>query len=97
VAGSQLPELDIERVRRWCSQRVPGHLRDQVRVECDVYALIDRRFVGDFARWGFRQVGRSELPRSVSRIYLIGRAVTTLGSLPRRLRIRIVPLLRPAR
>jgi hypothetical protein len=35
VAGSQLPELDVERVRRWCRQRVPGHLRDQVQVECD--------------------------------------------------------------
>jgi amino-acid N-acetyltransferase len=62
-----------------------------------VYALIDRRFVGHFARWDFRQAGRSELPRSVSRIYLIGRVVTTLGSLLRRQRIRIVPLLRPAR
>ena len=62
-----------------------------------VYTLIDRRFVGHFARWGFGQVGRSELPPSVSRIYLIGRVVTTLGSLLRRQRIRIVPLLRPAR
>jgi Protein of unknown function (DUF3024) len=35
VAGSQLPELDVERVHRWCRQRVPGHVRDQVRVECD--------------------------------------------------------------
>jgi hypothetical protein len=35
VARSRLPELDVERVRRWCSQRVPEHLRDQVRVECD--------------------------------------------------------------
>jgi hypothetical protein len=35
MAGSQLPELDVERVRRWCRQRVPEHLRDQVRVECD--------------------------------------------------------------
>ena len=35
VTGSQLPELDVERVRRWCRQRVPGHLRDQVQVECD--------------------------------------------------------------
>jgi hypothetical protein len=59
--------------------------------------LLAGRFVGHFARWGFSQVGRSELPRSVSRIYLIGRAVTTLGSLLRRQRIRIVPLLRPAR
>jgi hypothetical protein len=32
VAGSQLPELDVERVRRWCSQRVPEHLHDEVRV-----------------------------------------------------------------
>jgi hypothetical protein len=31
-----LPELDIARVRRWCEQRVPAHVRDQVRVECDV-------------------------------------------------------------
>ncbi|MGH3327011.1 MAG: DUF3024 domain-containing protein [Streptomycetales bacterium] len=22
-------------MRRWCEQRVPGHARDQVRVECD--------------------------------------------------------------
>jgi hypothetical protein len=28
-----LPELDVERVRRWCRQRVPAHLRDQVRVD----------------------------------------------------------------
>jgi N-acetylglutamate synthase-like GNAT family acetyltransferase len=62
-----------------------------------VYALIDRRFVGHFARWGFSQVGRGELPRSVSRIYLMGRVVTSLESLLRRQRIRIVPLLRPAR
>ena len=25
----------MQRVRRWCAQRVPEHLRDQVRVECD--------------------------------------------------------------
>ena len=62
-----------------------------------VYTLIDRRFADHFARWGFRQVGRGELPPSVSRIYLIGRVVTTLGSLLRRQPIRIVPLLRPAR
>jgi hypothetical protein len=62
-----------------------------------LHALIDRRFVGHFARRGFRQIGRSELPRSVSRIYLIGRVITSLGSLLRRQRIRIVPLLRPAR
>jgi hypothetical protein len=31
-----LPELDVARVRRWCAQRVPEHVRDQVKVECDV-------------------------------------------------------------
>jgi hypothetical protein len=33
-----LPELDVTRVRRWCGQRVPEHLRDQIRVECDAGA-----------------------------------------------------------
>jgi hypothetical protein len=33
---AELPELDIARVRRWCEERVPPHVRDQVRVECDV-------------------------------------------------------------
>ena len=31
-----MPELDLARIRRWCEQRVPEHVRDQVRVECDV-------------------------------------------------------------
>jgi Protein of unknown function (DUF3024) len=30
-----LPELDVARVRRWCRRRVPEHIRNQVRVECD--------------------------------------------------------------
>jgi hypothetical protein len=36
VAQTGLPELDVARVRRWCDQRVPAHLRDQIRVECDL-------------------------------------------------------------
>ena len=31
-----LPELDIASVRRWCEQRVPEQIRNQVRVECDI-------------------------------------------------------------
>ena len=31
-----LPEPGIARVRLSCQQRVPGHARDRVRVECDV-------------------------------------------------------------
>jgi amino-acid N-acetyltransferase len=76
------------------TQMVDALLADETAA---VYALIDRRFAGHFARWGFRQVGPGELPRPVTRTYLIGRAVTTLGSLLRWQRIRIVPLLRPAR
>jgi amino-acid N-acetyltransferase len=76
------------------TQLVDALLADETAA---VYALIDRRFVDHFVRWGFSQVGPSELPRSVSRIYMIGRAVTTVGGLLRRQRIRIVPLLRSAR
>ena len=36
VAETGLPELDVARVRRWCEQRVPAHVRDQIRVEVDV-------------------------------------------------------------
>ena len=36
MAGSALPELDVARVRRWCAQRVPAHLHNEIRVECDV-------------------------------------------------------------
>jgi N-acetylglutamate synthase-like GNAT family acetyltransferase len=63
--------------------------------ECsEVYTLIDRRFRPHFERWGFRVVDPGQLPRSVSRTYRIGRAVTTVASLLRREPIRIVPLKR---
>jgi len=76
------------------TQMVDALLADEIAA---VYTLVDRRFAGHFASWGFREVAPSELPQSVARTYLIGRVVTTLGSLLRRQRIRIVPLLRPAR
>jgi len=60
----------------------------------EVYTLIDRRFGPHFERWGFRAVDPGQLPRSVSRIYRVGRAVTTVASLLRREPIRIVPLKR---
>jgi N-acetylglutamate synthase-like GNAT family acetyltransferase len=75
------------------TQMVDALLTDETAA---VYALIDRRFVGHFARWGFRQIDPKELPRSVYRTYRIGRVVTSLAGLLRRQRIRIVPLLRPA-
>ena len=33
-----LPQLDVARARRWCADRVPPHVRDQVVIECDVSA-----------------------------------------------------------
>jgi hypothetical protein len=30
-----LPQTDVERVRRFCAERVPAHESDQVRVECE--------------------------------------------------------------
>jgi len=30
-----LPQLDVVRVRRWCAQSVPAHLRNEIRVECE--------------------------------------------------------------
>ena len=36
VVASGLPELDVARVQRWCAVQVPEHVRDEVRVECDV-------------------------------------------------------------
>ena len=59
-----------------------------------VYALIDRRFMDHFARWRFAPIDPRQLPRSVLRVYRIGRVVTAVGSVLRRQRIRIVPLLR---
>lgn len=47
VAQSRLPDLDVARVGRWCDERVPDHVRDQVRVECDVgpghVTIVERR------------------------------------------------------
>ncbi len=36
MPAHRLPDLDVARVQRWCDERVPTHVRDQVRVECDV-------------------------------------------------------------
>lgn len=36
MSATGLPELDLARVRRWCTERVPERARHQVRVDCDV-------------------------------------------------------------
>jgi N-acetylglutamate synthase-like GNAT family acetyltransferase len=61
-----------------------------------VYTIVDRRFAGHFARWGFAPVAPAALPRSVRRTLRIGRIVTAVGATVRRPRIRLVPLARAA-
>lgn len=43
----QLPGVDLVRVARWCDEKVPGSVRDQVRMEYRVRAatvtLVERR------------------------------------------------------
>ncbi|HWY00575.1 MAG TPA: IS30 family transposase, partial [Mycobacterium sp.] len=36
MAAGGLPELDVARVQRWCADKVPGHARGEIRIECDV-------------------------------------------------------------
>ena len=33
-----LPERDVAIVEQWCRDRIPDHLADQIRIECDVTA-----------------------------------------------------------
>ena len=34
--SSPPPELDLARIRRFCADRVPAHVRDEVRIEAEV-------------------------------------------------------------
>lgn len=36
AATSRIPELDLARVQRFCADRIPEHVRDQVRLEVEV-------------------------------------------------------------
>jgi N-acetylglutamate synthase-like GNAT family acetyltransferase len=61
------------------------------------YAIVDRRYAPHYARWGFAPVSPGALPRSVARVYRIGRIVTAVGSALLSERIRLIPLHRPGR
>jgi hypothetical protein len=36
MSAAGLPELDVARVQRWCSERLPERARHEVRIDCDV-------------------------------------------------------------
>ena len=59
-----------------------------------VYAVLDRRYVDHYARWGFVPAEPDRLPAPIARTLRVGRAVTAVGSLIRRDRIRLVPIVR---
>lgn len=60
-----------------------------------VHAVLDRRHLDSYARWGFGPIDPGELPKSVARTLRIGRVVTAIASVIRRDRIRLVPVYRP--
>ena len=37
-----IPETDLLRIGRWCRERVPAHLWDQLRLECDTMTGLQR-------------------------------------------------------
>jgi len=57
VAG--LADLDAARARRWCEQRVPDDVRDQIGVECAACA-------GIWRSWSAGRPGATRLPLSNS-------------------------------
>jgi hypothetical protein len=56
--------------------------------------MVNEKRAGYYEQFGFRRVDASQLPADFRREYRIGRIVTTLMSLFRRDRVRIVPLKR---
>ena len=61
---------------------IAGRMVDALLIDeqMPVYTLIDRRFADHFTRWGFTPVDPGRLPRSIARVYRIGRVVTAVGS-----------------
>lgn len=62
-----------------------------------LYTMVNERRAPYYEQFGFRRVDVSQLPSEFRREYRLGRLVTTLMSLFRKERIRIVPLKRESR
>lgn len=59
-----------------------------------LYTMVNEKRAGYYEQFGFRRVDVDQLPADFRREYRIGRIVTTLMSLFRKDRVRIVPLKR---
>jgi hypothetical protein len=90
-----LPDVDVRRVKRWCDERVPEHVRHEIRVECDVD---DRHLTIVEVRRPFDpQYGGSEWTRfPVARLrYTKARKEWTLYWRDRHLRFHVYDLVEP--
>jgi N-acetylglutamate synthase-like GNAT family acetyltransferase len=59
-----------------------------------LYTMVNEKRASYYEQFGFRRVEVSQLPADLRKEYRIGRIVTTLISIFRRERIRIIPLKR---
>ena len=64
------------------------------REEGSLYSMVDQKWLPYYDQFGFRQVAVNQLPPDFRKEYRIGRIVTSLISLFRRQKIRIIPLKR---
>ncbi|MCR6486330.1 DUF3024 domain-containing protein [Amycolatopsis sp. OK19-0408] len=60
-----LPEFALRQIERWCAQRVPARLRDQVRVECRTrgrsVTIVERRSPEAGTEWTEQKIAQLRL------------------------------------
>jgi N-acetylglutamate synthase-like GNAT family acetyltransferase len=88
ASGFVLPEYR----RRGVSARLMEELL--ARERGPVYTMVSEKRASYYERFGFRRVDSRQLPADFRREYRLGRIVTTLMSISRKEKIRIVPLKR---
>jgi N-acetylglutamate synthase-like GNAT family acetyltransferase len=88
ASGFVLPEYR----RRGISAQLMKDLL--ARETAPLYTMVNQKRAPYYEQFGFRQVGVSQLPPDFRKEYRIGRIVTTLMSLFRKERVRIIPMKR---
>lgn len=88
ASGFVLPEYR----RRGISTRLMNELL--ARENGPLYTMVNEKWAPYYEQLGFRRVDVTQLPSDFLKEYRIGRIVTSLMSLFRKVRVRIVPLKR---
>lgn len=88
ASGFVLPE--------YRSQGISARLMNELlaREKGPLYSLVDQKWLPYYEQFGFRRVSVHELPSDFRKEYRIGKIVTSLISLFRKDKIRIIPLKR---